>query len=119
MDLDQLLIDLGQRGGSDLHLKVSRPPLYRISGDLIPQTTYPEVGADEMREAIYRLMGPERSRIFEHELDADFSYEFPGFARFRVSRYRPVKPRDTACATSRATVAWRRSKPSRARQCRE
>jgi len=85
MDLDQLLFDLGRQGGSDLHLKVNRPPIYRVHGELLPQTTYPEIGADEMRETLYRLMGPERSRIFEQELEADFSYEIPGFARFRVN----------------------------------
>ncbi|GMV78951.1 MAG: twitching motility protein PilT [Planctomycetota bacterium] len=87
MDLDQLLIDLGQRGGSDLHLKSNRPPLFRIHGDLLPQTTFPEISAEDMRELLFRLMGPERSRIFEQELEADFSYEIPGFARFRVNAF--------------------------------
>jgi twitching motility protein PilT len=85
--LDQLLIELGQRGGSDLHLKVGRPPIYRIHGDLYPQTTYPEITPEEMRETLYRLMGAERTRIFEQELEADFSYEIPGYARFRVNAF--------------------------------
>ncbi|MCX7805831.1 MAG: type IV pili twitching motility protein PilT, partial [Planctomycetota bacterium] len=87
LDLDAMLIELGQRNGSDLHLKVGRPPLFRINGDLLPQTTYPEVGAEELQEAMYRLMGPERSRIFEQELESDFSYEIPGYARFRVNTF--------------------------------
>jgi twitching motility protein PilT len=87
MDLDQLLIELGQRGGSDLHLKVGRPPIFRIHGDLYPQTTYTEITSEDLRDAIYRLMGPERARIFEQELEADFSYEIPGYARFRVNTF--------------------------------
>ena len=87
MDLDQLLIDLGQRGGSDLHLKTGRPPIFRVHGELVPQTTYSEVSPEEMRETMFRLMGPERTRIFEQELEADFSYEIPGFARFRVNAF--------------------------------
>ncbi len=85
MDLDQLLIDLGQNGGSDLHLKVGRPPIFRVAGDLVPQTTFPEISADEMRDTMMRLMGPERTRIFEQEMESDFSYEIPGYARFRVN----------------------------------
>jgi twitching motility protein PilT len=85
MDLDQVLIDLGQRGGSDLHLKTGRPPCFRLHGDLIPQTTYPDMSAEDMRETMFKLMGPERARIFEQELEADFSYDIPGYARFRVN----------------------------------
>ena len=35
MDLDQLLIELGQNQGSDLHIKTGRPPLFRIAGEKI------------------------------------------------------------------------------------
>ena len=87
MDLDALLVELHQRGGSDLHIKTGRPPLFRISGDLIPQTTYPEVSAEDMKSTMGRLMGPERMRIFLQELEADFSYEVPGLARFRVNAF--------------------------------
>ncbi|MGD0088752.1 MAG: type IV pilus twitching motility protein PilT [Planctomycetota bacterium] len=87
MDLDALLVELGQRGGSDLHLKTGRPPLYRISGDLLPQTTYAEVSAEEMKATMLRLMGQERMRVFLQEFESDFSYEIPGFARFRVNAF--------------------------------
>ena len=87
MDLDALLVELHQRAGSDLHIKTGRPPLFRISGDLLPQTTYPEISADEMKATMQRLMGPERMRVFLQELEADFSYEIPGLARFRVNAF--------------------------------
>jgi twitching motility protein PilT len=87
MDLDALLVELGQRNGSDLHLKIGRPPLFRIAGDLVPQTSYPETSAEEMKATMLRLMGPERMRVFQQELECDFSYEIPGFARFRVNAF--------------------------------
>jgi twitching motility protein PilT len=87
MDLDQLLIELGQNQGSDLHIKTGRPPLFRISGDLVPQTSYPEISAEDMKASMTRLMGPERMRVFLQEMEADFSYEIPGFARFRVNAF--------------------------------
>jgi twitching motility protein PilT len=87
MDLDALLVELGQRNGSDLHIKTGRPPLFRVSGDLVPQTTYPEISAEDMKQTMQRLMGPERYRVFQQELEADFSYEIPGYARFRVNAF--------------------------------
>ncbi|MFH0938302.1 MAG: type IV pilus twitching motility protein PilT [Planctomycetota bacterium] len=87
MNIDQLLLDLRQQGGSDLHLKIGRPPLFRIHGDLLPQTTYSEVTAEDMKFTMAQLMGPERSRIFIQELEADFSYEIPNVGRYRVNAF--------------------------------
>lgn len=87
MDLDQLLIELGQNQGSDLHIKTGRPPLFRIAGDLLPQTSYPEITSEDMKATMTRLMGPERMRVFLQEMEADFSYEIPGYARFRVNAF--------------------------------
>ncbi|MEI6235952.1 MAG: type IV pilus twitching motility protein PilT [Planctomycetota bacterium] len=87
MDLDALLVDLRDNAGSDLHIKTGRPPLYRISGDLIPQNTYPVVTPEEMKFTMTHLMGPERSRIFMQEMEADFSYEIPGVGRYRVNAF--------------------------------
>jgi len=86
MDLDRLLQELGERGGSDLHLKVNRPPLFRIAGELHP-TQYPDLSRAEVQEALYRIMGPKTQKKFEETLEADFSYEIPGFARFRVNGF--------------------------------
>src|SRR5262245_41681575 len=87
MDLDQMLLDLGQKGGSDLHIKTNRPPLFRLSGDLLPQTNYPEISAEDMNMTMAHLMGPERTRIFMQEREADFSYEIPGVGRYRVNAF--------------------------------
>ena len=87
MDLDQLLIELGQNQGSDLHIKTGRPPLFRVAGDLVPQTSYPEITAEDMKASMTRLMGAERMRVFLQEMEADFSYEIPGYARFRVNTF--------------------------------
>ena len=86
MDLDRLLQELGERGGSDLHVKVNRPPLFRIAGELHP-TQYPDLSRAEVQEAIYRIMGPKTQKKFEDSLEADFSYEIPGLARFRVNGF--------------------------------
>lgn len=84
LDLDKYLQELGERGGSDLHLKVGRPPLFRLAGDLVP-TAYPELSRAELQETLFQLMGPAVKRRFEENLEVDFSYEVPGLARFRVN----------------------------------
>jgi twitching motility protein PilT len=84
MNLDLILTDLGEKGGSDLHLKVDRPPLFRLAGDLQP-APYPDVTREEMQESLYAIMPPNVVRKFEETLEADFSYEVPGLARFRVN----------------------------------
>jgi twitching motility protein PilT len=86
MNLDELLRRLAERGGSDLHLKVGRPPLFRIAGDLLA-TSFPEATRQEMQEAIFRIMPPATKRRFEKTLEVDFSYEVPGLARFRVNAF--------------------------------
>ena len=84
MDLNELLRKLIERNGSDLHLKVGRPPLFRIAGDLLA-TSFPEITRSEMQDTMMRLMPAPVRKGFEKTLEADFSYEMPGLARFRVN----------------------------------
>jgi twitching motility protein PilT len=84
VDLNALLRKLIERNGSDLHLKVGRPPLFRIAGDLLA-TSFPEVTRSEMQDTMFRLMPPPVKRGFEKTLEADFSHEIAGLARFRVN----------------------------------
>src|SRR5437879_4205280 len=87
MNLDQLLVELRDHNGSDLHLKIGRPPLYRVSGDLLPQNNYPEVTNDDLKTMMAQLMGPDRFRIFQQEFEADFSYEIKEVGRYRVNAF--------------------------------
>lgn len=87
MDLDLLLVELKDCAGSDLHIKTGRPPLFRISGDLIPQNQHSVITPEEMKFTMTHLMGPERTRIFMQEMEADFSYEIPGIGRYRVNAF--------------------------------
>jgi twitching motility protein PilT len=84
LEIDRLLSELGEKNGSDLHLKVERPPLMRVAGSLNP-TGYEEITPQAMQEAIYALMAPSVRKKFEQNLEADFSYEVPSLARFRVN----------------------------------
>ncbi len=84
LEIDKLLAELAEKNGSDLHLKVGRPPIYRLAGNMVG-TGYEEISPNDMRDGIYRLMAASVRKKFEENLEADFSYEVPGLARFRVN----------------------------------
>ena len=86
MDLDLLLDEMVTREASDCHLKIGRPPLFRISGELLP-TEFPVVQASELKDALRRVMEPRVLQAFEDTRDADFSYGLAGRGRFRVNAF--------------------------------
>jgi twitching motility protein PilT len=84
MELDACLRELERQDGSDLHLKVGRPPLFRIRGDLLP-TEAPPLTEEELKSTLYAIMNPRLIKQFEETMEADFSYMIEGLARFRVN----------------------------------
>ena len=86
MKLDELLSALVERRGSDLHLKVGRPPLFRVAGDLLA-TSFPEVMRQEMQDTMLKIMPPPVKRRFEKTLEVDFAYQVAGVGRFRVNSF--------------------------------
>ncbi len=84
MDLDACLRELDRQNGSDLHLKVGRPPLMRIRGELMP-TDAPLNTDNDLKATLYNIMNPRLIKEFEETCEADFSYELEGMARFRVN----------------------------------
>ncbi len=86
MDLDLCLRELERQSGSDLHLKVGRPPLFRIRGDLLPTEATP-LTDEEMKNTLFPIMPPKQIKLFEETLEADFSYDIEGLARFRVNLF--------------------------------
>ena len=82
MKIDDYFTALVQRGGSDLHLKVGRPPLMRIKGELLP-TEYPVIGKEEMKKLLLPMLTEMQIKKLENEREIDFSYLVEGVARFR------------------------------------
>ena len=86
-DIDAVLKELVNRRGSDLHLKVGRPPLMRISSDLLPSEFAPTDVAD-MEAILRKFLVEEGWRKLTTEFEADTSYEIEGVARFRLNAFR-------------------------------
>jgi twitching motility protein PilT len=88
--LGELLTTLVESGSSDLHLRVGEPPIFRTDGEIRRQPGAP-VTADQLALLLLAIM-PERNRGEWNETgDADFAYEIPGLARFRVNAGRDRK----------------------------
>ncbi len=84
--LDDLLTALLQRRGSDLHLKAGRPPLFRISGRIVP-SEFADLTGEDIRGLLDSLMHPGLGERLERERAIDFSYAHGDRARFRVNAF--------------------------------
>ena len=82
--LDTILKDLVAKGGSDLHMKVGEPPIYRIHG-FLQRSHFPVLNSEETKRILFSIMKEEQKKRFLENLELDISYSIPGLARFRVN----------------------------------
>ena len=82
--IDEFLVEVLNRKGSDLHFLAGDPPRLRVYGDL--QSLRPEpLKPDFVRETLQEIMPPKATARFEEKDGADFAYQIPNLARFRVN----------------------------------
>src|SRR5258708_27206212 len=85
--IDRFLKLMNDRGASDFHLTVGRPPMLRASGTM-ESIRYRTLSQADFTELVKPIV-PER--LWEDYLqtgDADLAYEIPGQARYRVNLFR-------------------------------
>jgi twitching motility protein PilT len=87
IDIDAILKELVNRRGSDLHLKVDRPPLMRISSDLLP-SEFPPLSRQDMEAVLRKLVGDRGWQTLEEDYEVDASYEIADVARFRLNAFK-------------------------------
>jgi twitching motility protein PilT len=75
-----------KRNGSDLHLKVGRPPTVRIDGELTA-LELPALKPEDLRSIGEQIIPPKQRKEFDIEKEADFAIGVPGIGRFRVNMY--------------------------------
>ena len=87
VEMNQLLQVMVDKGGSDLHITVGRPPLIRLHGRLRPLSTPPLTADDTL--ALMRSISSERVQQELNEVGgSDFGFSFGTQARFRVSVFK-------------------------------
>src|SRR3954447_12895548 len=79
-----------ERGASDVHLKVGRPPIIRFDGELDVLPGFSTLGTLELEDAVNKIGASSRSRLamFERTGELDTAYQPHGLPRFRVNAFR-------------------------------
>ncbi len=98
MMIEDLMEEVVERGGSDLHLSAGLPPYIRISGHLTP-TEHPPMTPEQCQRLIFSMLNNTQRKQLEQTWELDCSYGVRGLARFRVNVY---KDRGTYAACLRA-----------------
>ncbi len=73
LEVDKYFRALVKLEGSDLHMKVGRPPIIRVNGQLRPLNRGP-VDAEEMVKLLFPLMNKKSRAIFDEDGGADFAH---------------------------------------------
>ncbi len=93
-----VLQEMVRRNGSDLHLKVGRPPTIRVDGELEALDHAP-LRPEDLKTLAEQLMTARQVKQFAEEKECDFAIGVPGIGRFRVNVY---QQRGSLCYAMRA-----------------
>ena len=83
-NLREALEELVRRGGSDLHLKVGRPPVVRVNGDLF-DTSLPVLRPEDIKRCAEQTLSPKQRESFAERKEIDFAIGVQGLGRFRTN----------------------------------
>lgn len=85
--IDRFLKLMKDRGASDLHLSVGRPPIFRLNGRM-DAVRYRVLDDTDFEGLLRPATPPHLWDAYVRDGDCDYAYELPGVARFRVNLYR-------------------------------
>ncbi len=83
--VNDLLRELVERGGSDLHLTAGSPPQVRVNGSLYPVDGFGLLKPAPLRSMIYEILTGRQREELEETRELDASHPVPGIGRFRVN----------------------------------
>jgi twitching motility protein PilT len=96
--IEDLMEEVVERGGSDLHVSAGLPPYIRVNGKLMATDRDP-LSAEQCQKLIFSMLNNTQRKNLEQNWELDCSYGVRGLARFRVNVY---KDRGTYAAALRA-----------------
>jgi twitching motility protein PilT len=85
--LDNLFRKMVEMGASDLHLTSNSPPIWRVSGDMLPDKDIPPIPPNAMFELLREIAPKDKLEEFVSSGDVDFAYELPE-GRFRANFFK-------------------------------
>jgi twitching motility protein PilT len=81
-NLHQLLKELIDKGGSDLHITTNTPPQIRVDGKLVT-LDMPSLSPVDTKQLCYSVLAEAQKHRFEEENELDLSFGVKGLSRFR------------------------------------
>lgn len=88
MIIEDLLQELVNDGGSDLHISSNLNPVKRVDGKLVRMENFPVLSSEDVENLLFPMMSNEQRRHLEQDWELDFSYGIEGLGRFRVNFYK-------------------------------
>jgi len=87
--LEVLLRRMADQKASDLHLKVMRPPLVRVRGELMPMPGMEEhkLTAEQIRTMLDGITTDRQRESLKNELAVDMAVSVTGVSRFRINAF--------------------------------
>lgn len=82
--LEDLLQELVNRKGSDLHVTAGSPPRIRVDGALAPLSG-DKLTPQDTQNIIYSILNSDQIAGFERDLELDLSFGISGLGRFRTN----------------------------------
>lgn len=86
--IEDLMVELVNGGGSDLHLCSGQPPYGRFNGQLRPLQPNLNLSEEQCNRLIFSLLNNSQRKQLEQNWELDCSYGLKDVARFRVNVYR-------------------------------
>jgi twitching motility protein PilT len=84
--LRPILEEMVRRSASDLHLKVGRPPVARVFGELVG-LDFPILRPEDLRRCAEQLLTPQHRQEFADRREVDFAVGVQGLGRFRANLF--------------------------------
>ena len=85
---DRVLLAARKLGASDVHLKVGRPPIFRIRGQLRTLKDVPAMNGDVIETFAVNIMNQRQHHIFMENCEVDLAYGTDDGFRYRVNVFR-------------------------------
>ena len=85
-ELNRLLKQMFEKGGSDLHLKVGQPPIMRVHG-ILAKTNEQPISAEYLQSLAFSILSESQQKEIESAKELDMAYSVPDLARFRVNYF--------------------------------
>jgi twitching motility protein PilT len=85
--MEDMLVSLREKGGSDLHLAAGQLPRMRRKGSLDAIEGEAPLDDAGLRALLQEIATPEQWQAYERQCDLDFAYGIPGVARFRANYF--------------------------------